>query len=180
MRKSLPAIMSIRIYILLIAFLAVSCTPQKKKLELNFYEIDVSRSTGWNYFYSIHVDSTKQFIVKKDRNGEKSKYFKGILTDSLVEQIVTLVDSINVTKYDSVYKPNCMDCPIYKIIIESKTRKLTTSVRGDHSLYHLDSLVRIFTNISFLPNLELIDTTYDFKSFQNFLPPIAKDTNLID
>lgn len=164
-----------RILILLIASLAISCSSERQKKEINFYNIDLSRSDGWHGFYSIHVDSTKQFLLKKQSSGETAKYFKGNLADSTVEKIMALVDSINVTKYDTVYKPNCMDCSIYKIVIASKTRKLTTAVRGNHSLAHLDSLVQIFTTLSKSSYIELVDTTYDFESFNHFLPPVAKE-----
>lgn len=140
---------------------------------MNFFEIDLTRSSGWYDFYSIHVDSTKQFILKKQHSGETAQYFKGKLTDSVVEKIIALVDSINLTKYDTVYEPNCMDCSIYKIIIDTKARKLTTSVRGNYALAHLDSLVRVFTTISKLSTLESIDTTYNFESFNHFLPPVV-------
>ncbi|HLP33387.1 MAG TPA: hypothetical protein VK202_07945 [Bacteroidia bacterium] len=176
------AIMQRQIIVLLITCLAIiSCSSEKQKKEINFYQIDISRSSGWHDFYSIHVDSTNQFILKKYNGGKTFKYFKGNLTDSIIEKILPLVDSINITKYDSVYEPNCIDCPIYKIVITSKTRELTTAVRGNHSLAHLDSLVQIFTAISELSNLELVDTTYDFESFNHFLPPVAPvQTSLTD
>lgn len=179
---NITATMQRQIIVLLITCLAInSCSSEKQKKEINFYHIDISRSSGWHDFYSIHLDSTKQFILKKYYGGKTFKYFKGNLTDSIIEKIIPLVDSINITKYDSVYDPNCMDCPIYKIVMSSKAHKFTTAVRGNHTLAHLDSLVQIFTAISKLSNLELVDTTYGFESFNHFLPPVAPvQTSLTD
>ena len=168
-----------QILILLIICFSVSCSSHKNKIELNFQNIDLSRSDGWHYFYSINVDSTKHFLLKRVSSSTKIEYFKGLLNDSIVAKITLLLDSINVIKYDSLYEPNRLDYQLYTININSKNHKIKTSVRGQHySIRYLDSLVQIFTNISKMPNLELVDTTYEFESFKYFLPPVLEVTKL--
>jgi hypothetical protein len=162
-----------QILILLISCLLISCSSQQEKLKVNFYNIDLTRSDGWHDRYSINVDSSKHCIVKKF-NDDESHYFEGYLPDTIAEKIFVLVDSINVTRYDTLYKPNCYDCQLYKIIINTKTQTLRTSVQGRHSLKHLDSLVRIFTTFTKLQNLNSIDTTFEFESFKDFLLPLTK------
>ena len=158
--------------ILLITYLLISCSSRKEEQEVNFYNIDLTRSDGWHDRYSINVDSSKHYIVKKF-NDEESHYFEGYLPDTIAERIIVLIDSINVTQFDTLYEQNCNDCPLYKIIIKTKPRTLRASVQGMHSLKHLDSLVRIFTTVSKLQNHKSIDTIFEFESFRDFLPPVT-------
>jgi hypothetical protein len=163
------------ILIFFITLIIISCSSKQEKRIPNFYTIDLSRSDGWYFFYSIHLDSTGSYLIKKVYSPKKFEYFKGHLADTILDKIIILTDSIDRVNYDTLYEPDCLDCPFYKIIVNSKKRKQQVMSFGYH-LKSLDNLVHLFTEVTNSPQVRVTDTTFEFESFKRFLAPMAEQS----
>lgn len=156
----------------IIILIFVYCNEKNRKLP-SYSKIDFSRSNGWNFFFSVSIDSMGRFYLETINGFDEGKYFTSKLPDSTWNVINSLVNSIQQQKYDSIYERRCADCSAYKAVIYGTERKYSIRVL-DKSGTLYDSLENLMINISNSKSLIPIDTTMKFES-QDFIPPLTHD-----
>jgi len=105
-------------YFIILLFGLLACS--KKKTDLPFILIDYSYNNGWNSVYSIKIDSMGQIYIQGEDIHNGKWFIRTEIDSSVIDSLCTLVNNIDCTSLDTLYKKNCVDCGYYYLIINKR------------------------------------------------------------
>ena len=104
------------VWIFFCILVIVSCS--REKMNSPFTLIDYTYNDGWTGTYFIKIDSIGQTYIK-GYHIKKGKFFvRTEMTPIVMDSLFTLVNSINFTNVDTLYKEHCQDCGYYYLMID--------------------------------------------------------------
>jgi hypothetical protein len=169
--------MKVLIFILFTCLTITGCDNLTKK-ETAFHEFDFSYDNTFETCFSIKFTKGDTVFVREHWNSEydtklKSKTnYTSIIKHSDRITLDSLIKSINFSKLDTVYYEDYSDGRQYKCYIKNQHIDKTVYVHSYHNVpAELDSLKHWIYDLKSNLKLKKIDTTLNFGSVGNFLPP---------
>lgn len=159
--------------IILILLFGCNTTNDNKVAFKKIKEIDYTFDSGWKDAYSLKISSDGMCIIGNGR--WKIKYYIGQLSDKNIKSINSLIDSVPLEQYDSIYHENVVDQTSYKLVLINIKKdtiiKFVYGRTGPKLLNDFSNQLRkIKEELKFVER----DTVIDFISRKNFFPPTVK------
>jgi len=104
--------------ILLLGLLGCS----EKRADFPFITIDYSYNNGWNSVYSVKIDNMGQTYIQGEDISNGKWFIRTEIDSSVIDSLHILVNYINCTNLDTLYKRNCVDCGYYYLIINEREK----------------------------------------------------------
>ena len=109
-----------KIYFIIFLFGLLGCSG--KKTNLPFTLIDYSFNNGWNSVYSVRIDNIGQTYIQGEDISNGKWFIRTEIGSSIIDSLCVLVNSIDYTSLDTLYKRNCVDCGYYYLIIDKREK----------------------------------------------------------
>ena len=101
-------------------FLIITMGCSEKKVKCSFNVIDYSSFNGWTGIYSIKVDSIGRTYIQGEDSKKGNWFIRTEIAPDVLDSLYTLVNNIDFTKLDTLYKKKCEDCGYYYLIINQR------------------------------------------------------------
>ena len=150
----------------------------EKKVEYSFSVIDFSSYNGWTSTYSIKIDSIGQTYIQGEDVKRGKWFIRTEIASEVLDSLCTLVNDIDFTKLDTLYKKKCEDCGYYYLIINqiNKTpiKVFVEDNNNNEDLFEVNKLSQYLGLI--VRTLRLKMESMQFESRNSYFQSIHPDT----
>lgn len=169
-------------FLSLISLLILSCDNQKHfDRQRSFKSLDFSYNDVFSTCFSIKFTQSDTVFIKQhfasifsDTSKSNTTYFS-LLSNSDRTKLDSFLKKIDLPHFDTLYYQPYQDGIDYQFYFANDTIKKNIRVHSDSVPLPLESFRIWIVTIKKKLLLHQIDTTIDFGSIKDFLPPIAPD-----
>ncbi|MFV0470830.1 MAG: hypothetical protein ACK5L7_02175 [Paludibacteraceae bacterium] len=136
------------ISLFILALVLFSCG--EKKEPISFQKIEVNITDQWGRQYDLQIDSigNTQTLVNDKQTAERTQSF--LINEQILDSISHVVQLVDITKIDTVYKDSCDMCVAYKIMLQKNGKTVSAKVENIDSnpeAQNLDQLASLLYNV---------------------------------